>query len=104
MDNIYETLQGLLEWLIGLEGGAVIVMGIAFSWMIEKYPRFQALVSGWKWAVVLLGSIAIGFGANHLLTHPELLEKIEEIYPWVMRIFVVFITTQIAHKANPIRK
>lgn len=94
------NLNDFLVYLMG--GGAVVLM----SWVSEKSPWFQKQTTDVKWWIQMIGSVIVALTAWGIVTFlpKEILNEIAPAFAVVAGIVSMFITNQLAHKADPGRK
>lgn len=97
-------LREILEWLTGVDGGAFLVVSIAFAWLLEDSQKWQALSGKIKWLIMLLVTAVLGAISAWLLTKPELVELIEPYARPTIYALLAWSANQGAHLINPKRK
>lgn len=81
-------------------GGCVAVVSWALSWALEKSPRWQALPSNAKQAIILGIALVIGLVAQALLATPALLAVLAPYIQVVIFVVGAWLATQAAHRAD----
>lgn len=98
-----QTIQDLLNWLTA-EGGALIMIAWATSWALEGWPVWENLPSKSKSLAILVVACLLGICAVWLQSQPGLVEAIAPFARVVIAIVGMWLTTQTAHRLNPLRK
>lgn len=97
-------MKELLDWLIGPDGGAWIVITFVVSWALEGWGTWDNLPSKAKSLIILVLAIVLGLFANLLSMHPEVVAAIEPYSKVVMTILTLWLSTQTAHRVDVLRK
>lgn len=98
-----DTLGGVLAWIVGPDGGAFLVIAAVTAWLLEGVGWWTDLARKTKSTVILILAIVLGLGAQWLQNNPELVQLIDPYFQTVLKIFLAWGVTQVAHFKNPKR-
>lgn len=99
------TLEQVLQWLSGPDGGAFLVIAWAAAWGLEKFKFWQEIDNKeLKSLVILTLASFLGVGAVGLQTNPQLVATLEPYFRPVMYAIMTWLATQTGHELNPFRK
>jgi|DewCreStandDraft_5_1066085.scaffolds.fasta_scaffold52032_2 hypothetical protein len=98
-----QTIHDLLNWLTA-EGGALILIAWATSWALEGWTVWENLPSKSKSLAILVVACLLGVFAVWMQSQPRLVEAIAPFARVVIAIVGMWLTTQTAHRLNPLRK
>lgn len=94
----------LLSWIVN-GGGMVMLVAWAASWGLEGWDRWQALQSNVKSAIILALSVVLTLFTVWVQALPaETLAQIEPYMNAVVGVVAVWLSTQVAHRLNPMRQ
>jgi len=102
--NTYQSLSSILVWLTGTGGGAWLIVAWLVSWIAEDIPAWAKLNSKLKTVIMLVVAGAIGAGGQALLFRPEVVAAIDPYVRPFMYSAMIWLTNQLAHGKNPLRK
>ena len=90
-------LASVLVWL-ATGPGALIVVGAAMAFLLEKIPGWGTVVAeGLRPWIVLALSIGLAFGAQYLLTRPEVVAVLQPIYATVFLVAAAWLGSQLGY-------
>ena len=92
----------LIQWVIGIKGGAFIIVSWAISWALEGWDAWQMLTKKAKSMIILATAVVVGLLFTWLNTQPDIIAAIEPYMNTVIYIVMVWLSTQVAHKVNKI--
>ncbi len=98
-----ENISDVLNWLTS-EGGALILVAWATSWVLEGWQVWEGLSARTKSLAILGVACLLGVFAVWLQSQPEWVEAMAPFARVVIAIVGMWLTTQTAHRLNPLRR
>lgn len=91
------SLESVLIWL-ATGPGALIVVGAALAFLLEKIPGWGTVVPEKlrPWIVLAL-SVGLAFGAQYLLTRPDVVAVLQPIYATLFMVAAAWLGTQLGY-------
>ena len=100
MEVPFETFADFLNWLFGPSIGGFSILIWFVSWALEDFQAWHDLPSKIRSLVFYIGSILIGVGAYLLSQNEQVVLAIEPYFKIVLSATVVWLSSQVAHKAD----
>lgn len=94
-----ETIGQIVEW-ITQGGGAVIIVAWVASWLLEDFEWWHGIEAKFKKLIILAFSVVVAIAGQWMALHPDAYAVIEPYLSVVVLTGGVWLTTQVAHKAD----
>ncbi len=98
------NLSEVLNWLVGPDSGAFVVISIAISVFLEDVAWWANLKSKWKYLIILGLAILLGIGGAILSANPNAVAAIEPYFKPFMYAILAWLSTQGIHSAGTVAK
>lgn len=91
------SLESVLIWL-ATGPGALLVVGAALAFLLEKIPGWGTVVpEGLRPWIVLALSVGLAFGAQYLLTRPDVIVVLQPIYATLFMVAAAWAGSQFGY-------
>jgi len=88
-------LPEVIRWLATV--GAAIVTGYLFSFLADKWQKWNELPKEVRFVVPMVISVLISLAATWLLSRPDIIEQFAPIFGTIMTAILVYLGSQKSH-------
>jgi len=85
----------VLRWLATV--GAAIVTGYLFSYLADRWQKWNSFPKEVRFILPLLVSVLISLAATWLLSRPDILQQFAPLFGTIMTAILVYLGTQKQH-------
>jgi multisubunit Na+/H+ antiporter MnhG subunit len=100
----FKDFATFLAWVTGPDAGGFVIISWAMAWGLDRFDFWNKLESKTKSLLIFLVSALFGCIAIVLSQYPAIVVAIDPYFKVILSCVVMWLTTQVSHKNDPIKK